>query len=114
MSDRFNNISTADIAAREAEVRAEAYDLGCALRARLIAEAGIEIGAVYRVISGRFEGRRLLVEGVNAGIEGIDLRGRNEWSVFAWGRLDGKSAAGDGWTIRRQNVGIERLIRESE
>ncbi|WP_099863867.1 hypothetical protein [Pararhizobium haloflavum] len=113
MSGRFDNISTADLIAREAETRAEAYDLLCALRERLVAEAKakIEIGSVYRVSHGRFAGRKLLVKGIGAGVAGLDLRGRNPWVVFAWGRLNGKSAAGDGWTIRPQNVGVDRLVK---
>ncbi len=112
---RFGNTSTADLAIREQETRAEAYDLKTELRLRFIAEAGIEIGAVYRVADdGRaLAGRLMKVEGVNAGIDGVDLRGRNLWIVFAWGRMNGKSAAGDGWTIRRQQVRISRLELQS-
>lgn len=111
MSDRFDNLSTADLAAREAEARADAYDLRTALRDRLVAECTIEKGAIYRVASGRFAGRLLKVEGINAGVEGTDFRGRNPWITFAWGRMNGKSAAGDGWTIKRQQVRVERLER---
>ncbi len=57
-------------------------------------------------------GRLLKVEGINAGVAGTDLRGTDPWRVWAWGRLNGKSAAGDGWTIKRQNVVVSRLSRE--
>lgn len=113
MTDRFDNLSLADLVSREAEARSDAYQLRTALRDRLVAEALelIEIGVVYRVAHGRLAGRLMWVEGINAGVDGVDFRGTNPWIVWAWGRMNGKSAAGDGWTIRRQNVRVERLVR---
>ncbi|RWX72511.1 hypothetical protein [Mesorhizobium sp. M2A.F.Ca.ET.039.01.1.1] len=110
MTDRFDNIPTADLLAREREARREAEALKEAVRDRLKAECTIEVGAIYRVTAGRFAGRRLWVEGIGAGIP--DVMRRGEFEVFAWGRLNGKSAAGDGWTIKRQNVNVQRLVKE--
>jgi hypothetical protein len=116
LTNRFDNISTDDLLARELETRAELRELQDAVRARLIAEAKerIEIGKVYRVVrlsddrwQPRLEGRLILVEGINAGI--MDALHHGPYRTWAWGRLNGKSDAGDGWTIKRQNVGVERL-----
>lgn len=106
---RFGNIATADLIAREEQERTDLGDLQSAIRDRLIAESGIVVGKVYRVADdGRsLAGRRLWVEGVNAGMRGM-IR-REQFYCFAWGRLNGRSAAGDGWTIKRQNVDVERL-----
>jgi hypothetical protein len=114
--DRFDNIATADLVAREAEARSEAYELRTALRDRLVLEASklIKIGEVYRVTHGRLAGRLMRVEGINAGISGTDFRGKNPWIVYAWGRMNGKSSAGDGWTIKRQQVSIDRLTTTEE
>lgn len=106
---RFGNVATADLIARELHERAELRELQEAIRARLIEESGIVVGKVYRVADdGRsLAGRRLWVEGVNAGMRG-PIRGE-EFYCFAWGRLNGRSAAGDGWTIKRQNISATRL-----
>lgn len=112
--DRFGNVPTADLLAREREARAELECLRHAVRARLIADSGITPGKVYRVASAgarweqRLDGRLMLVEGVNAGMRGIP--GKEEFYCFAWGRMNGRSAAGDGWTIKRQNVAVDRLV----
>ncbi len=110
--NRFNNVSTTDLIEREIENRAEAEALRAAIRDRLIAESGIIPGQVYRVASDdrALSGRLMLVEGVNAGLRG-SIRAERFW-CFAWGRMNGRSAAGDGWTIRRQQVAVERLTPE--
>lgn len=110
--NRFDNIATAELLAREIQERADLELLQQAIRARLIAESGIVVGRVYRVADdGRhLAGRRIWVEGVNAGMRG-PIR-REEFYCFAWGRMNGKSSAGDGWTIKRQNVTASRLTLE--
>ena len=109
MTDRFDNLATADLLAREHEVRAELEELRAAIKRRLIAESGIIIGRVYRVADDErsLAGRLIWVEGVNAGLRG-PIRSE-EFYCFAWGRMNGRSAAGDGWTIKRQNVTASRL-----
>ena len=107
--DRFGNIATADLIEREMQERADLLELQGAIRERLIAESGIIVGKVYRVADdGRaLAGRLIWVEGVNAGMRG-PIR-KEQFYCFAWGRMNGKSAAGDGWTIRRQNITASRL-----
>lgn len=110
---RFDNLSAEDLIAREREVQQERRDLQDEIKRRLIAAAGIELGQVYLIADdGRsLAGRKIWVHAVNAGFRG--LPGREVPYCFAWGRLNGKSRAGDGWTIRTQQVSVERLTRES-
>lgn len=109
MPDRFDNASTADLLAREHEVRTELEELRASIRRRLIEESEIIVGRIYRVADDdrTLSGRLILVEGVNAGLRG-SIR-HEEFYCFAWGRMNGRSAAGDGWTIKRQNVTASRL-----
>ncbi len=46
---RFDNLSTDDLAAREAAARAELKELEEAIRARILSEAKVKIGKTYRV-----------------------------------------------------------------
>lgn len=107
--NRFDNISTADLIINERNDRAALDDLQKTIKARLIAESGIEIGKVYRVANDgrRLAGRLMWVAGVNAGLRGIPRR--EQFYCFAYGPMNGKSAAGDGWTLRSQQVDVERL-----
>lgn len=109
---RFGNISTADLIERAWEDRIALEELQNTIRARLIAESGIIVGRVYRVANDDrpLAGRLIWVEGVNAGLC-RSIR-RERFYCFAWGRMNGKSAAGDGWTIKRQNVTASRLTLE--
>jgi len=110
MTDRFDNISTADLLAREMDDRKALRELQDAIRDRLKAEAGIEIGAVYKIVSGRFKGRRMLALYVVPQIP--DAMKREPYETIVEGRLNGKSAAGDGWTIRTQRTRIENVVKE--
>lgn len=119
-SPRFGNIATADLIERELEARAELAEMQNTIRARLIAESGIVVGQVYRIADdGRpLAGRLLWVEGVGAGLGWLGIgvpraaADGKGFTCFAWGRLNGKSTAGDGWGIKRQNVSVGRLTLE--
>lgn len=110
MTNRFDNIPTADLLAREMEDRKVLRELQDAVRERLKADAGIEIGAIYRIVRGRFKGRRMLALYVVPQIP--DVMKREPYETTVGGRLNGKSAAGDGWTIRTQRVRIENVVKE--
>jgi hypothetical protein len=105
--NRFDNIATADLAAREQEARRELAEFQAAVRERLIAEAGIREGRIYRVTAGRFAGRRFKAMGSYAGIP--DARGHEPFYVWAWGWVD---APGGGWGIRYRNIRVEWLEPE--
>lgn len=110
MTNRFDNIPTADLLAREMDDRKALRELQAAVKERLTAEAGIEIGAVYKIVAGRFEGRRMLALYVVPGIP--DALQRWPYETLVEGRLNGKSAAGDGWTIKTQRTRIENVVKE--
>lgn len=119
-SPRFGNISTADLIEREIEACRELDEMQSTIRARLISESGIIVGRVYRVADDDrpLAGRLIRVEGVSAGKGwlgiGVDRAAANGkgFRCYAWGRMNGKSAAGDGWSIKRQQISIERLTLE--
>lgn len=49
MTDRFDNLSTAELAAIEASTRAELKELVDALERRILAEAPVRVGRTYRI-----------------------------------------------------------------
>lgn len=117
-TNRFDNIPTADLIINERNDRDALRELQETIKARMIVESGIAVGKVYRVASTgtnreyRLAGRLMLVEGVNAGLRGSPRH--EEFYCFAWGRMNGRSTAGDGWTIRRQQVDVTRLTLHHE
>lgn len=113
VSHRFDNLSTAELARRHTEALAEHVEIRDALWKRLVDECPIEVGKAYRIKAGRFAGRKMLVNSVGAVFPSVmgtrSSPSTGEAFARAEGRLDGKSKAGDGWTLRHQVVRADQL-----
>ena len=107
--NKFDNQDLESLIFSALDTAAELDRLRDEIKRRMIEQSGIMIGRVYKVSDdNRHLARRfMLVEGVSVGWRWV-VREQKPW-CFAWGRMNGKSAAGDGWTIKRQNVDVRRL-----
>lgn len=65
MTNRFANRSLAELHLDEWEMREEHKALLAEIEKRERKACGIQIGKVYKIIAGRFEGRMMLVLGIS-------------------------------------------------
>lgn len=114
MTSRFDNLSTEELARRHIEALAEHIAIRDALCARLKSECPVEVGKVYLIGPGRrFAGRKMKVTGIVPSAPHVfGLRSSpsvGDCFALAEGRLDGRSKAGDGFTLKHQQVRADRL-----
>ena len=99
---RFDNLPTEELIAIELQMRQEREQLAALIAERFKDESPMKPGMIYRIVSGRFIGRRMLLSSI---VSGRGILSRYALHQIASGPLDSKSSkAGDGWTIRHQQT----------
>lgn len=64
---RFDNLPTAELVELERQSRDDRRTLMALIRERFNTESGFQIGKSYRIISGRFKGRRMILRYITLG-----------------------------------------------
>lgn len=104
---RFDNLPTEELVRLEADMREERKLLFALIRERLKVECPLDIGKAYRIKSGRFEGRKMLLLYIVPG--GASHIGRSEIYPLAEGPLDKSPGK---WNIKTQQTRLENLDPE--
>ena len=102
---RFDNMPTAELVELERQTREDRRALLELIRSRFVAESGLEIGKAYRIVSGQYRGRLMLVNYIVIG-GGIPMIHTQE-AVYPL--AEGPLNKGNGWNRRHVKVRPDSL-----